>query len=223
MGAALGGVLGLAVGIAVSPLPVAAVILMLLSGRARANSAAFAVGWVAGIAAVVTVVQLLPGLEASSGAPSDTTGWIKLGLGALLLVVAVRQWRGRAGPGDEPSTPGWMDRIDGLRPAGALGLAVLLSAVNPKNLALGAAAGASLGAASLTTGAVVGATAAFTLLAASTVLVPVVAYLVAGDRLDDVLRRTKTWLIANNGVVMAVLLVVFGVSLVGDGIQILAA
>jgi hypothetical protein len=51
--------------------------------------------------------------------------------------------------------------------------------------------------------------------------VPVVAYLIVGARLDPTLDRTKAWLIDNNTAVMAVLLLVLGVSLLGDGLQIL--
>lgn len=101
MGEAIGEVLGLAVGIAVSPVPIAAVILMLLSARARANSAAFLVAWIVGIAAVTTVAASIPGLETDSE-PSTTAGWIKLALGGLLLLAGIRQWRSRPGPDDEP-------------------------------------------------------------------------------------------------------------------------
>ena len=110
---------------------------------------------------------------------------------------------------------------DRLRPGAAFGLGFLLSALNPKNLLLAVAAGASLGALPLSTGETVGAVAVFTVIAALTVAVPVVAYLIAGARLDPTLDRTKAWLIANNTAVMAVLLLVFGVSLLGDGLQIL--
>lgn len=114
-----------------------------------------------------------------------------------------------------------MARIDELRPGAAFGLGFLLSALNPKNLLLAVAAGASLGALPLTTGETVAAVAVFTAIAALTVVVPVVAYLIAGARLDPTLDRTKAWLIGNNTAVMAVLLFVFGVNLLGDGLQIL--
>jgi len=221
MGDAIGATLGYAVGIAVSPIPIAAVILMLFSGRARINSVTFMVAWVVGIAVVTTVVVLIPGIEANDSESSDTTGWIKLVLGVLLLAVGVRQWRARPGPDEEPSTPGWMAKIDGLRPGAAFGLGFLLSALNPKNLLLAIAAGVSIGALALPTSETVGAVVVFTLIAAITVTVPVVAYLIAGKRLDSTLDRTKAWLISNNATVMAVLLVVFGVSLLGDAIQIL--
>ena len=130
MGDAIGSTLGYAVGIAVSPIPIAAVILMLFSGRARVNSVSFMFAWVAAIALVTTVVVLIPGLEADDSDPSSTTGWVKLVLGVLLLVFGVRQWRARPGPDDEVEVPGWMTKIDELRPAAALGLGFALCALN---------------------------------------------------------------------------------------------
>lgn len=127
-----------------------------------------------------------------------------------------------AGTDDEPSVPAWMAKIDELGPVAAFGLGVALSAVNPKNLLLAAAAGASLGALSLSTGETVGAIGVFTLLASLTVAVPVIGFLIAGPRLAPTLDRAKAWLIDNNAAVMAVLFVVFAVSLIGDAIQILA-
>ena len=221
MGDAIGATLGYAVGIAVSPIPIAAVILMLFSGRARINSVAFMVAWVVGIALVATVVVLIPGLEADNSEPSETTGWIKLALAALLLLVGVRQWRARPGPDEEVAVPGWMAKIDELGPASSFGLGFLLSALNPKNLLLAVAAGASFGALPLTTGETVGAITVFTLIAAITVMLPVTAYLIAGQRLDPTLDHAKAWLIGNNTAVMAVLIIVFGTSLLGDAIQIL--
>lgn len=222
MGEAIGGVIGYAIGIAVSPVPIAAVILMMFSARARVNSVSFMLAWVIGIATVVTVVLLIPGLESDDSTPSDTTGWIKLAIGALLVLFALSQWRSRPGPDDEPPVPKWMQTIDGLKPGGAFGLGFLLSAVNPKNLLLAAAGGVTIGSVALTTGEAAAVLLVFTAIAAATVVVPVVAYLVAGSRLDPSLDAAKDWLIGNNAAVMAVLFLVFGVSLIGDGIEILS-
>lgn len=222
MGEAIGATLGYAAAIAASPLPVAAVILMLFSDRARANSLTFMVAWVLGIATVTTVVMSLPGLEADDSEPADATGWIKIGLGALLVVASVPQWRSRPGPDDEPEVPGWMAKIDTLKPPAAFGLGFLLSALNPKNLLLAAAAGATIASLSLTGGEGVASIAIFTAIAAATVVVPVIAYLVAGAHLDRILDNVKSWLILNNKAVMAVLLLIFGISLLGDGIEILS-
>lgn len=218
---ALGQTLGYAVGIAISPIPIAAVILMLFSSRARVNSVSFMVAWLVGIALVTTVMVMLPGLDTEGSEPSTTTGWIKLAIGLLLLTGGARQWHSRPGPDEEPSMPGWMGRIDDLGPTGAFGLGFVLSAVNPKNLLLAAAAGASIGALGLSGGEATGAVGVFTLIAGISVMVPVVAYLVSGHRLDDTLDAAKAWLISNNAAVMAVLFVVFAAKLIGDAISIL--
>jgi len=223
MGEAIGGVIGYAIGIAVSPVPIAAVILMLFSSRAKVNSVAFMLAWVLGIASVTTIVLFVPGLESDDSAPSDTTGWIKLAIGVLLVAFAISQWRSRPGPDEEAPVPKWMEAIDSLKPGAAFGLGFLLSAINPKNLLLAAAAGATIGAVELTDGETAATVAAFTAIAAMTVVIPVVAYLLAGSRLDATLDSTKDWLIRNNTAVMAVLFLVFGVSLIGDGITILSA
>ena len=61
--------------------------------------------------------------------------------------------------------------------------------------------------------------AVFTLLAASTVLVPVVGYLIAAERLRGPLDSLRGWLARENAVIIAVLLVVIGVVMIGKGIS----
>lgn len=61
----------------------------------------------------------------------------------------------------------------------------------------------------------------FVAIAASTVAIPVIGYPIVGERADEAFSNAKDWLIQNNSVVMAVLLLVFGVSLIGDAIAIL--
>jgi hypothetical protein len=55
----IGEILPLAIGVAISPVPIIAVILMLLAHRAGATAAGFLVGWVAGIVVVATVVTIV--------------------------------------------------------------------------------------------------------------------------------------------------------------------
>jgi len=220
MGSVVGDLLPLAVGVAVSPVPVIAVILMLLAPRAGAASAAFGLGWTVGVVGVVVVAIVLAGGAdlGSDGEPSTAASVTQLVLGLLLLLVAARQWRARP-HGDEPATlPSWMSAIDQLTPVKAAGLGLLLSAVNPKNLLLCVSAGVTVAAAALETGQQVASVAVFTVVAISTVVVPAVAYAVAGARLRDPLDELKGWLQANSATVMAVLLLVLGVSVLGKGL-----
>lgn len=221
MGAVIGDLLPFALGVAVSPIPIIAVILMLLAPRAGGTSAGFGLGWLAGIVVVTTVVVLVAGgagAGTDEGGPSTASSWIKLLLGVLLLALAVREWRQRPRPGEDAVLPKWMAAIDGFTPVKATGLGFLLSALNPKNLLMCIAAGLTIGAASLGAGQSVAAVAVFTVIAASTVLVPVVAYAVAKDRMRGPLDELKVWLQANNAAVMSVLILVIGTVLVGKGL-----
>jgi threonine/homoserine/homoserine lactone efflux protein len=223
MGAAIGDVLGLAAGVAVSPLPIVAIILLLATPRGRANGSLFAVGWLVGLCVLGAVVLLLAGpADASDGGqPAAWTGWLKLLLGVLLLLLAARQWRARPAEGAEPEMPKWMAGLDRLRPGQALGLGALLSAVNPKNGGLTIAAAASIAGAGLAGGQQAVALAVFVLVGSVGVLAPLVLYLVAGERAARTLDGWKTWASDHNAAIMAVLFLVFGLKLVGDGIAVL--
>jgi threonine/homoserine/homoserine lactone efflux protein len=223
VGAAIGDVLGLAAGVAVSPLPIVAMILLLATPRGRANGSLFAVGWLVGLSVLGAVVLALagPADPSDDGQPAAWTGWLKLLLGVLLLLAAVRQWRARPAEGAEPELPNWMAGLDRMRPGQALGLGALLSAVNPKNGGLTIAAAASIAGAGLAGGQQAVALAVFVLVGSVGVLAPLVLYLTAGERAAETLDGWKTWAGDHNAAVMAVLFLVFGLKLLGDGIAVL--
>ncbi|MGW8590484.1 GAP family protein [Dietzia sp. NPDC055877] len=214
MGTSIGEVLPLAVGVAISPIPIIAVILMLLSRNAGATSAGFGLGWIVGILAVSGVAITVAGSINSDDGAGPIIGWVKVALGVLLIFLAFKQWRSRA----DTSPPKWMQAIDEFTFVKATGLGLVLSAVNPKNLLLCVSAGVAIGGADLPTGSVMVVWLVFTILAACSVLIPVVGYAVAADRMSGVLDRTKTWLQINNHAVMAVVLLIIGVTVFGKGL-----
>jgi threonine/homoserine/homoserine lactone efflux protein len=183
MGAAIGDVLGLAAGVAVSPLPIVAMILVLATPRGRASGSLFGLGWLAGLSILGAVVLLLAGPAGASddGEPAAWTGWLKLLLGVLALLLAARQWRDRPAPGAAPEMPKWMAGLDKLKPGGALGLGALLSGVNPKNAALTIAAAATIAGAGLPGGEQAVTLAVFVMIGSIGVLAPLIVYLVAGS------------------------------------------
>ncbi|WP_280272979.1 GAP family protein [Nocardia wallacei] len=216
MGPVLGELLPLAVGVAISPIPVVAAILMILSKHGGGAGGGFAVGWVVGIGGVTAAVTALSGLLGNTGGrePSTAAAWIKIVLGVLLVALAVAQWRGRA----DTTPPGWMRAIDQLTATKAAGLGMLLSAVNPKNLLLCLSAGVAVGTGDLGASGKVGAVLVFTALAAASVLVVVLGYAIAADRLRGTLDSARIWLQDNNHAVMAVVLLVMGAVVAGKGI-----
>jgi hypothetical protein len=221
MGSAIGQILPFAVGVAISPIPIVALILMLFSASATRNSIAFMLGWILGLALVGAIV-LAFGLDSDSGGESDTSATIKLVLGLLLLVAAVRQFRSRPKAGEEPATPAWMEAIDSFTPNRAFGVGMLLSAANPKNLALTVGAAATISSAGLDSTDEYVTLAVYVLIASVTIIAPVALYLILGERAGRPLSEAKGWLLANNHTVMFVLLLVFGFKLIGDGLAVLA-
>jgi len=224
MGEVIGQILPFAIGIALSPLPIVAVILMLFTKRARSNGLAFLLGWLLGLLVVGGVVLALTNagrIALGESTESTLSAVLKLVLGALLMFGALRQWQGRPIEGEEASMPKWMAAIDSFTTGRALGLAALLSGVNPKNLALNLAAATAIAGAGLTNSQQAVALIVFVILASLSIAAPVVYYLVAGTSAEKTLTGWKTWLIANNGAVMAVLFLIFGVKLIGDSLGVL--
>lgn len=223
MEAAIGQSLPVAVGVLVSPLPIVAVVLMLVSARARANALAFVVGWFLAVLVLVGVVALLAGSAApDEDGPAAWTGWLKIVLGVLLLFLSVRQWRGRPRGGAEPPAPKWMAAIEQFTPVKSAGLAVLLGAVNPKNLLLVVSGGAAIAATQPEdTSTTVVAALVFAVVASAGVVAPVVIYFSMGARATQILDELKSWMIHNNAAIMAVLLLVLGAKMLGDGVSVL--
>lgn len=219
MSAAVGDTLPLAVAIAISPLSVIALIMILLSRRARSNSPVYLLGWVTGLAiAVVAVVALVSLLSLSLGGSDKTVvAVLKLLVGVALLSLGVRQWRRRVKPGQEPSVPQWMTSIDTFTPAQAFGLAVLLSSAG--NIAIILAAGLDIGRARLSIGQEIGVVMIFIVVGSLTVGAVVMYHLFAYERASLTLDSWKIWLLANNAAMTAALLVVVGALLIGKGIS----
>lgn len=221
MGSAIGEILPLAVGVALSPLPIIAVILMLFSKNARQTSFGFLIGWVLGITIVATIVVLVanPAQQSTGGEESPLTIIVHLLLGVLLLILAYRDWKKRPKPGDQVAMPKWMSSIDTLTTGKALGLGALLSGVNPKNLALTLAAGVAIAAAGLSPTQTIVALVIFITIACVSVAAPVIIYLVLGDKATPTLNSWKDWLTHNNTTVMMVLCLVIGVVMIGKGLE----
>jgi threonine/homoserine/homoserine lactone efflux protein len=215
---AIGNALPMALGVALSPIPIVAIILMLATPKARSDGPMFALGWVLGLTSVSIVVLLVAhGASNNDSTSSDSVDTLQLVLGVLFLWMAAKQWRKRPKPGAEPEMPKWMATIDSFGEGKAFGLGVILSAANPKNLALTLAAAGSIAQAGLSGSQDAVAVAVFVVIGSLTVVGPVLFVLVASEKAAQPLASIKEFMSDHNAVIMMVVLLILGAKLLGAG------
>ncbi|HSF45103.1 MAG TPA: GAP family protein [Chitinophagaceae bacterium] len=211
-----------ALGIAISPVPIITVILSLFSVKAKWNGPAFVIGWALGILVVCIPILMLantPALDISSN-PSKLSSGIRLSLGVFLFGVAILRWVRRPKSPDDVKVPKWLMMIEAISPFKVLLVGFFFAVVtNPKNFALTVAATLPIANSMFTPAVKTMMVTAFILISCVGVGIPVVYYMIAGESARKILNTWKTWLVANNSAVMAVLFLVFGAVLFSEGLQ----
>lgn len=220
---AIGKSLPMAVGVALSPIPVAAVIMILMAAQARTSAPAFLLGWMLGILTVGFIVFLVPGIDTARGEPTALSGLIRIVLGITLLLLSVRQWHQRSASNELREVPKVLARLDQMGVIQSLVTGFLLSSVHPKNLVLTAAGAATIDASMLDPGAQLIALLLFCAIASLTIAIPVAGYFLVGHSAEAMLRSWKDWLVKNNATMITALFLIFGALLISRGMTILAA
>ena len=215
-------ILPFAVGIAVSPVPIITVILSLFSSRAAWNGPAFVLGWALGILVVCIPVLLLTDIKKVSAEtpPSTIASVLRITLGVFLLLYATRQWIKRPRVKEEKELPRWLKMIDRVSPIKVFGVGFFFADLtNPKNTALTIAGTLPIAHSGLDMGQKALLSTVFILISSLGVAIPVIYYLTGGESAKKILNNWKLWLIANNSSVMAILLLIFCVVLLANGIK----
>uniref|UniRef100_UPI0032B2CCB6 GAP family protein n=1 Tax=uncultured Mycolicibacterium sp. TaxID=2320817 RepID=UPI0032B2CCB6 len=118
----------LALVVALSPLTIIPAVLVLHTPRPKPTGLAFMTGWLVGLAALtalfVAVSNLLGGLDHK---PPSWASWLRIVIGAALVVFGVYRWATRH---KSEHMPGWMSRMSTLTPAKAGVTAVVLTVLN---------------------------------------------------------------------------------------------
>jgi hypothetical protein len=91
--------------------------------------------------------------------------------------------------------------------------------LNPKNLLLAIAGAAAIAQTGIPAGQQAVSYVVFVVIASIGVAAPVVISFAMGERSEQLLGRLNTWLVHNNAVIMAVLLLIIGVKLIGNAIS----
>lgn len=224
MGSALGQIVPIGVGVAISPVPIVAVVLMLVAGG-RWKATSFTVGWIAGLTVLGAIMlTVADGLHPTDhGVPADWIGPVKVALGAALLLVAAGQWflssRGSVGT----ATPRWMGAIDSLGPVKAAAAGVVMAAPRPKNLLLVLAATAAIAESGAGAGLQILVFAVFVAIGTAGVGAPLALSLALGDRSRTMLETFRVWMTRYYAAITSVILAAVGCVVLGLGIEALVA
>lgn len=205
---------GLALVIALSPVPMTGQLLLVLNNRTQWTSAAFAAGWAIAILLVCAL--------AATGAALLLTGliidwaevaWVSLLVGIGLIVVGVVLWRRQApSPAAEPSRVARM--FAGLTPTRGLLIGIGYGALRPKNLFTAVAAGLIIGAgSSLLEGTLL--VLYFAVLGSASLAAPVLVYVLGGQRTRAGMRRLQRLLSRHGNRITGSALAVVGLIVAG--------
>ena len=207
----------LALVVALSPFSVIPAVLVLHTARPRPTALAFLAGWLVGLAALTSIFLAVSGLIGGlGGKPPGWASWLRIVVGAALIVFGVYKWLTRQ---KSTHSPKWMQSMSKLTPARAGVTGLALTIVNPKVLFICAAAGLAIGTTKLAGAQLWLAVLWFVVVAGSTVALPILAYAVSGDRLDGPLTRLKEWMERQHAVLVAAILVVIGLMVLYKGIH----
>jgi Sap, sulfolipid-1-addressing protein len=203
--------------IALSPITVIPAVLVLHAPRPRPASLAFLGGWLLGMvaltAAFVGASDLLGDLHQT---PPTWASWLRVVLGSALIVFGVLRWLTRHRQG---RTPAWMRSFATMTPLRAGVTGAVLVPIRLEVLILSAAAGLAIGTGGLGAATAAASIAVFVVLSSSTVAIPILAYVAAGDRSERALERLKVWMEENHAALMAVILVLIGLLVLYNGIH----
>ncbi len=214
---ALGGLLPIAVAAAISSVPITVTILILLSPNRNRAALPFLVGWVIGVAAVIVLSTLFAStLPQPRRGPDPATAALLMVVGVALIVLGIVNLR-RDSQSEGTGVPGWLSRVDSFGGLVSFAVAVLLN-LRPKGLLLGIAAGLALHAASVKADQVIVLIVIYTVIASSTVVVPIVASFLAPRRVEPKLIAARGWMTHNGRLLTSLMMFMIGVVILGYGL-----
>ncbi|MDI9916601.1 GAP family protein [Rhodococcus sp. IEGM 1379] len=197
----------LATGIIISPIPLVAIIAILLSVRSKANAFAYTASIAVAAAAITaaTAFSTTGVASAKSGGGHTVQTVFAVVFTAGFLALAYSSWRGRPKGDAEPALPSWLAQIDTMQPAKAAVLGLLLTVPNAKNLPLELKAGSIIGGDHLSWVGILVYSVLFAVVASIALIILSALAAVPSERVTATLSATKTALIQHNSAIMTAL------------------
>lgn len=204
---ALNQLIPLAVGMLISPLPIVAIVAILLSARGRAAAPVYV-----GVFTAVTLAFVGLGAISSAGASSGASGGGKIVVLVLTIlltvgfaVLALVSWFTRPKAGTVAKTPSWLAAADTITPGRAAGLGFIMAITNSKNIPLALKGGSLIGAAHMTPTLAALLCIAFAVAGCLALILPTIFASTGSARVTSGLERLKTEMITHNAIIMTVL------------------
>jgi threonine/homoserine/homoserine lactone efflux protein len=204
--------------ITLEPIPLTAFILVVASKGGVRKGASFIFGWLASLAIVVVATVLVTGNKPPkpNTAPSLAALAVKIAIGVVLVLIAVRQWRRMGRPKKPKKTPKWQTGIDNMSPWYAMGLAPL---TQPWGLV--AAGVATITEAKLSSWQSYIALFLFCLVATAVYLAMELYAVFRPEKCQAFLASTRTWIDTHTDQVIIGVSLVLGLWLVGKSIYLI--
>ena len=204
--------------ITLEPIPLTAFILVLASKGGVRKGAAFIFGWLVSLAAVVALTILATGNQPPkpNTGPSLAALAVKILIGVVLVIIAVRQWRRMGKPKKPKKTPKWQTSIDNMSPWFAIALGPLVQPWGLVAAGVAVIVGAKLSSWQSYIGLFL-----FCLIATITYLVMEIYAGFWPDRTQAFLARTRTWIDTHTDQVIIVVSLILGFYLIGKSIYVL--
>lgn len=204
-----------AVAVALSPLPIAALIFLLLSNKPKANSVGFLAGWFTALIINVSLFAFLFGVaNVPKGGDPVGVKVFDIILGVILILFALNEWKGIPKKGQKAKVPKWMQAVANFNPAKSFLIAASLVTINAKNTVLDVAVGNVISQNTTSSIETLTAIIVFSFVASLSILIPVVLFLVFGSKLKGALNGVNGFFIKNSNFILAILFFLLGVSLV---------
>jgi len=208
------------VAVALDPLPLTAFMVVLPSKGGLRKGAAYVFGWLVSLAIVVTLTVLATGNSPPrpNTAPSLAALAVKIALGTVLVVIALRRIRARGRPKPPKKPPKWQEHVDNMSPWFALGLAPTLQPW----VMIGAGA-STVVEAKLSSWESFLALFLFCVLGSSSYLTMEIYAVFRPDRTRQILTAIRTWIDTHTDQVIIVGSLLLGLWLIANSIYLIVA
>jgi len=219
LGEAIGAIMTPAIAVALTPFALIAVAIFLPGPSGMRNGALYTLGWVLGLSIAALAFKFLfdetVGDKSSSSTVMDL---LRIVAGAGLIALGVKKVVKRIGSSGPAEEPRWLKSLEGASAMRAAMLGLLSSGANPKILVFTASAISSVVDTGATGWTSIAAVAVYVLIGSIGAIGLLLVAVIGGDKASGFIGSVRTFMVANMDIIVALISLLLGASILGDGI-----